>query len=180
VLEQGLAGELVEALFGLPAKGKSSTRFDNKITSELRRTGSLNLLTERALNFFVKSNSAIATAVAEANRPPFSQSFVAVSPGITEQQAIFTASEKRLWQVDADGPDADHELEVKDEVAVSRIAACDTLFPSASDQERRRFCHVASIAHPNAEAASLAYFPAIWKAIAQSYGLPPLPETGSN
>jgi lysophospholipase L1-like esterase len=164
---------LLEALLGRDIAPKTLKQ-NEKLAQLIRKSQLLDSVIERSHEFATKSEAAIRLAVSNANRYPFSANFVWASPGLLPEQGIYATGDKRLWEVKSDpSADEDHRLAPTDEVWSARIPVCDLLFPE--DETSRRFCHVASIAHPNKAAARLNYVPAVWNAVCDRLHLPALP-----
>jgi lysophospholipase L1-like esterase len=114
--------------------------------------------------FYSESETAIAAAVDDANRAPFSNAFVHVTPSIAPTQSLFVAPPNApgLWEVRFD----QRVLIPTDEVAREREPLCLQLYPSAGEAESLNECRIASFGHPDASGAQQGYFDALWAAIA--------------
>jgi lysophospholipase L1-like esterase len=120
-------------------------------------------IVDAAQRFYEASEAAIDAAVAAANRPPFSQAFVHVTPQIGPAQALYVvpASASDLWAAKIVGREPPLPT---DEVAKFRVPLCFGLY--GGDSPALNECDVASLGHPDVAGASDGYFEAIWEKIA--------------
>jgi lysophospholipase L1-like esterase len=118
---------------------------------------------EAAQRFYAESEKAIGQAVDDANRPPFSQAFVHVTPRIALDQAVFvTPGPSALWAVRF----TDGSILPLDEVAALRQPLCLEIYSPEHDNASLNECRIASLGHPNVAGAQRGYFEALWDAIA--------------
>jgi len=107
----------------------------------------LNSITGNCHDFFVRSNTEFAMAVAAANEQfQGNPEFIFVPLPFTDENAVF-ASHPLLWGLKLD-------LEAEDEVAAQRLPQCALVFPDPLDCPSRFTCDRASAGHPNIEGAA--------------------------